>query len=250
MMGIQGLTSFIDEHPKLLTDYKLHDIRVVIDGHNLFHFLYYYFNVSHQYGGDYDHYARCVRFFFQTFEQCGIEPIIVFDGGYEVDDRKLHTMLRRARERIHLGSFLSHAGRGRILPILAYETFKMVLDELGVRHVTCDNEADNEIAALANTWGCPVLSNDSDFFVFDLTHGFILLDYLNLTIQTSGKKKSNSGGDAGSSATEYKYLKAQIYTLSNLLANFPNMERTQIALFGTLLGNDYVPKKAFEACNS
>lgn len=32
----------------------------------------------------------------------------------------------------------------------------------------CPFEADREIACLALQWNCPVLTNDSDFYIFDL----------------------------------------------------------------------------------
>ena len=44
--------------------------------------------------------------------------------------------------------------------------------------------ADDQIAALANYWECPVLTNDSDFLIYDLQAGVILLDYLNLDVRS------------------------------------------------------------------
>lgn len=46
--------------------------------------------------------------------------------------------------------------------------FIQVLIQRGVPLVQCLFEADKEIACLAHQWKCPVLSNDSDFYIFDL----------------------------------------------------------------------------------
>ena len=237
-MGIPGLTTFVDENPHLLTDHKLHDTRLVVDGNNLYYFLYYYFYVNHQYGGDYDHFHQAVRYYFKTLQACNVTPFVVFDGGYDADDRKLQTTLRRLRERRHLAGFISQGGRGKILPILACEVFKDVLNSLAISHVTCDFEADDQVAALANEWNCPVLSNDSDFFIYDVKAGFILIDYFNLKIKHET--------DESDSAVPYSYLKVQIYHMDTFLNLFKGMERDMLPLFATLIGNDFVDPKVFQ----
>ena len=237
-MGIPGLTSFVDENPWLLQDHQLHNTRLVIDGNNLYHFLYYYFHINHQYGGDYLHFSRNVQYFFTTLRTCQVSPFVIFDGCHDAANRKLSTLLRRARERIHLASFLSQGGRGRILPILAYDTFRTALDECGISHATCQMEADEEIAALANAWDCPVLSNDSDFFVFPLQQGLVLLDYLNLQVHTHT--------EPGSQGTTC-HLQVQLYKQDTLLQHFPGMDAIRFALFATMQGNDYINKSEFSA---
>ncbi len=72
-----------------------------------------------------------------------------------------------------------------MIPPLSQDVFKNVLSALSVNHVTCVFEADDQIAALANAWGCPVMSNDSDFFIYDLVGGFIVFDYVNLQVRSS-----------------------------------------------------------------
>ncbi|KAJ8303625.1 hypothetical protein KUTeg_020021 [Tegillarca granosa] len=178
-MGIHGLTTFIQENPDLLQDFQLHDTKVVIDGNNLYHQLFYHYHVNHHYNGDYDQFALKTKQFFHLFKSCNISPIIVFDGGYDTDDRKLQTTLERARTRLHLAGFISHGDRGKVLPILAYETFRHVLIELDIPHVTCDFEADSEIVVLANDLNCPVISMDSDFYIFEVQGGYIPFDSIN-----------------------------------------------------------------------
>ena len=234
-MGISGLTTFVDANPHLLTDHQLRDTAVIVDGNNLYHFLYYYFRVPVRYGGDYDTFDACVQYFFRTLAACHVTPYVVFDGGYDADNRKLPTVLRRARDRCAMAGSLAAGGRGKVLPILAQETFRFALDRLGVAHVTCDSEADEEIAALANHFRCPVMSNDSDFYVYDLVGGFIVFDYINLQL----RHLANESGDAA------HYLAVQIYYVDTLLAKFAAMERRMVALFATLQGTDVIERRHF-----
>ena len=236
-MGIPGLTTFVDANPHLLTDHELRDTTVIVDGNNLYHFLYYYFHVPVQYGGEYGTFDSCIEYFFRTLAACHITPYVVFDGGYDVEDRKLPTVLRRARDRCHMAGSLAAGGRGKVLPILAHETFRCTLNRLRVRHYTCDSEADEEIAALANRFGCPVMSNDSDFYVYDLTGGFIVLDYLDLKLRHLPSQSDDA----------VHYLAVQIYFIDTLLGQFINFERRELGLFATLQGTDVVEKCHFHS---
>ncbi|XP_064640291.1 protein asteroid homolog 1-like [Lineus longissimus] len=231
-MGIPGLTTFINMNPTLFQPYKLHGTQVVIDGYNLLHVLYYEYHINHRYCGNYDQFAKNIEHYFSAFSICDVKPVIVFDGGYEKDDRKLRTTLRRAQERIHLAGFISHGGSGKILPVLAEVTFKNVLAKLNISHMTCNFEADDELAALANHWGCPVISNDSDFFVFNVHGGFIPLDHL--TVQVS----KNSDGT--------KYLDTHIYRIETFVKHFKCRDVQFVPLLATLLGNDFVDGRKFE----
>lgn len=235
-MGVLGLTTFIDENQRLLSDLRLHDTPIIIDGNNLYHFLYYYFQVSHNFGGDYDRFAEKTAFFFETLATCNIQPYVVFDGAYDSSGQKLRTALKRASDRIQLAASLSRGGRGKILPILAQETFRNALNRLRVPHVTCNFEADHQIAALAIKWKCPVLTNDSDFFIYDIPAGIVLLDYLNLKLMKEKKSLPN-----------YDYLNVQVYYVANIMKEINTRDCKLVALFATLLGNDLVDGKSFES---
>lgn len=50
------------------------------------------------------------------------------------------------------------------------QTFWGAIESLGIMHVQCDFEADNEIAAIARQLKCPVLSYDSDFYIYDVLY--------------------------------------------------------------------------------
>lgn len=231
-MGIHGLTSFIDDNLDLLADHKLHNTRVIIDGNNLYHFLYYNSHVQYLYAGDYDTFERQTELFFKALSICGIKPYVIFDGGYEINDRKLKTTLRRASQRIHLSDLIQSGQlRAKILPILTYETFLNVLLKLEIPHATCDFEADSEIASLANAWECPVISNDSDFFVFNIAGGYIPFDYLDTQVHHEPSGET--------------YLAVRIYFVESFQQSFKSVKWNFLPVIAALLGNDYTDPLVF-----
>ena len=84
------------------------------------------------------------------------------------------------------------------------------------------SEADRDIASLAKDWECPVLSDDSDFFIFDVKGGFIPL----------------SSFDVGQ-------LTARIFYRSDVASNLGIREEL-LPLFASLVSNDYVSWEALE----
>ena len=88
------------------------------------------------------------------------------------------------------------------------------------------SEADAEVASLANAWNCPVLSNDSDFFIFDIKAGYIPLSSLDW--------KSSR-------------LSAKIFHRRNLASHL-RIHPELLPLFASLVGNDYVSSDALEPC--
>lgn len=236
-MGIHGLTGFIDNNQHLLHQHELHDCAVVLDGNNFYHFLYYACHVQCSFGGDYDVYRKKIISTLESFKVCGITPFFVMDGAYTVDGRKLKTSLSRASARIRLVDVMANNQRGQALPCLAYETFMQTLNELGIHHATCQFEADNEIAVLANKLQCPVISNDSDFYIFDLNSGFLPLDYMDFT----ALRKLKPDG------TVYHYLHCYRYHVDDFINSFDGLSRSVLPIFASLLGNDFIDSSSFSA---
>ena len=172
-----------------------------------------------------------------------MEPLIVFDGGYDPDDRKLPTILQRMSDRRDNVWLVCRTDHGTVPPILAVETFRQVLVEFGIKHVTCDFEADDDIGVLANDLDCPVMSNDSDFFVYDLKAGFIPLDYINLTLCVHNADTDvdyTCTKDKELNKNEYMYIPVKFYHRDTFVKLVGNKEAFVIPLLATLLGNDYL----------
>lgn len=90
-----------------------------------------------------------------------------------------------------------------------------------------NSEADAEIASLARSWNCPVLGNDSDFFIFDVKAGYIPLSFFDWK--------------AGQ-------LTASIFYRSKLASHL-RIRAELIPLLASLAGNDYVSLDALAAFN-
>ncbi len=230
-MGVQGLKTFIEANAdKLLTSHELHDTRVILDGNNLCHVLYKTYHFDQKHGGDYDGFAESVKSYFTILKKCNIEPYVLFDGGASTEDRKFETVETRTRERIERCMRIASGDPNEwdsILPLLSKEVLRNILWDLNIKYIKCCFEADEQIVALANKWECPIISNDSDFMVFDVKGGVILLD--NFLV---GKAIEING-----------FVPVQIYHAKNLLSHFPKLDKPMLPVFASLSGNDIVDKR-------
>ena len=217
-MGIVGLTTFMKnsilEH--VLEDIHLRSCKLLIDGYSL---LFKINNGIHClqsiHGGNYDELAGKLDSLFAAFRRCQIEPVFLFDGGKARDDRKFQTSLKRAKSKINDSNMLNHHSAystckkkpakvnidslivtgnykvlNNLLPILAYKTFFKLIAKFEFVAYQCYFEADYDLVVLANQiLRCPLLSCDSDFFVFDLKFGYIPIDYFDIYPESNEVKK-------------------------------------------------------------
>ncbi|XP_052765851.1 protein asteroid homolog 1-like [Mya arenaria] len=252
-MGVRGLLTLVHDNKEvLLRDFELHDTRLIIDGSNLFHFLYDFYHVPGEYGGNYDNYANKCKTFFTTLRACKVEPYVVLDGGYDPDNRKWNTVVQRKASRRERAGLICEEGpeatEEHVLPVLCQVTFLHVLRELQIPHVTCPYEADREIAVLANKWNCPVLSNDSDFFIFKLKDGVIPLQHgrtcfidMKLRLHSKTEQSSLLEPEALPTNQEYTYIAVKHYHYSRLIERVCGPWEF-LPIFATFSGNDYVDK--------
>lgn len=232
-MGVHGLTSYVEGNHHFFTDMRLRDCRLVIDGCSLYFRLYFNSGLDQAKGGDYDMFAMLVQQFFAALAECSVQPFVVLDGGMDHMDKKFKTLQERTQSKIHEAHSLSRGSNGSVLPLLSRVVFTQVLSQLGVPLVQCMTEADFEIASLAKHWRCPVLSNDSDFYIFDLRGGYLPFTFFEWN-NVSGK------------ATE-RYIPARLFTVNRFCVNFNRMNKQLLPLFAVVAGNDYTPDKITEA---
>ena len=175
-MGVHGLTSFIDA---FFTQWERREVRgrLVIDGNSLCHKLY---QVDWIHGGQYPEYQNEVLQFFHALQRADIYPIVVFDGVDYKQEKTKETIRRRRQwiQQIHSvvvdGPKSGH--KGLILPALAVVVFQQALRELKIPMHVVDGDADAVIVQIANHYSCPVLSSDSDFFMFNVEGGYMPMD--------------------------------------------------------------------------
>ncbi|XP_050307586.1 protein asteroid-like [Anthonomus grandis grandis] len=234
-MGIRGLTTFINNRAHLyLQDYELHHTNVVIDGNGVASHLYKWHCRSNDcFGGDYDKFAAVIHGFFNMLAQCSIIPYVILDGGYE--KRKLNTVLSRMRNKVIAAEGLNAVTEGSesVFPLFLREVFVDIVLSLGVKVARCDFEGDMEVAGIARALDCPVISYDSDFYIF----GCLYIPFS--TIELVVKR----GKDA--TRTAYSYLPCKIYRVENFLQAFGGLDKNNLPLLAVLLGNDYIKRSLF-----
>lgn len=231
-MGVRGLATFIARNSdEYFRKYELHDTYLVLDGNCIACHLYKWHSKCNDcFGGDYDKYANIIYKFFSLLEECNIKPLVIFDGGYE--DRKLKTVYDRMLQRIRLGKSLNAVTEGgvKMFPLFVRDLFKDIVLRLNVTAVKCDFEGDYEIACIARTLGCPVLSYDSDFYLFDVAY----IPFSTIELQICRNKE------------KIKFIPCKIYRIDKFLNSFGGLDKSNLPLLGVLLGNDYIKIGVFK----
>ncbi|KAK1902399.1 Protein asteroid like 1 [Dissostichus eleginoides] len=242
-MGVQGLTTLLEKHRRIYRDLRLSHRRLLIDGTNLYHQLYYNSGLDQNHGGEYAAFAALIERFVKALRDCQITPYIVLDGGSDISEMKNETVMQRAVDRIKRAHRAAQGGRREnILPTLVKLVLLQTLRRLDVQVAQCYGEADPEIAALAREWQCPVLSGDSDFYIYDLPEGLLPLSHFQW--EAVERRGSNS------------YIPCKSYNTSSFCIFF-KIQRQLLPAFAALAGNDFVklhrlqnfqkPQEAFEA---
>lgn len=233
-MGIKGLTTYINRNKdRFYQSYNLHDCFLVIDGCSLAYNLYN--DVSNCYsafGGDYDKYAIAIKNFFSLLKQCNVIPIVLVDGGYE--KRKFRTVISRLRETYSRTARCTPVNQSHVLvyPLMMMVVFKQTLASIGVKFAQADFEGDSEIAAVARYLDCPVLSLDSDFYVYDVKY----IPFSSLSLSVS---------QINIDSKVKHYLSCEVYEIEHFIANCGGLDKSLLPLIAVLLGNDYVPRNVF-----
>ncbi|XP_048010116.1 protein asteroid homolog 1 [Megalobrama amblycephala] len=227
-MGVQGLKSYIESSNRnYLRSWAFRDNRLIIDGCNLFYSLYFDCNLDQMHGGDYDAFEELIIQFFKNLAACDIRPYVVLDGGTDHTDKKLDTIMKRKQQKINAAYALSIGKTGRVLPMLVNKVFRQLLHKLKVPLVQCLEEADWEIAALAKEWNCPVLSNDSDFYIFNLKAEFLPITHFQWENVSVDRR------------TNQKFIQVKYFTVGHFCESI-KMNADLLPLFASISGNDYV----------
>ncbi|XP_052002835.1 protein asteroid homolog 1-like [Xyrauchen texanus] len=227
-MGVQGLMSYIDSNRTFLKYCNFRDSPLIIDGSNLFYNLYFSCKLDQMHGGDYEAFEEMIKQFFENLAACDIHPFVVLDGGADHTDKKFDTLREQGQQKIKEAHALSMGSRATVLPFLIKQVFRQVLHNLKVPLVQCIQEADWEIAALASQWKCPILSNDSDFFIFNITKGILPIKYFQWSNVRVDRK------------TNKKFILTKHFAVERLCASFNYMNKDLLPVFASILGNDYV----------
>ena len=173
-----GLTTFVE---KKFRGWKKVSVKgpLIVDGYSLCHELYLHSGADNVHGGDYVSFSKYVVRFLNCLLQNQIQPFVVFDG-IDADQSKKETHDKRRIENAQRvqGLLMGKPASSRgdyYLPYLArlvmVEAVTSVLGEPNL--YVADGDADSVIAAEAISQNCPVLSIDSDFYIFPIAGGYI-----------------------------------------------------------------------------
>lgn len=152
---------------------------LIIDGYSLCHELYFQSGADNVHGGDYVSFSKFIERFINCLHLNQIKPFVVFDG-IDAEQTKKETHDKRRKENAErvqnlLKGICASSRADYYLPYLArlvmIETIFRILGEKNV--YVADGDADSIIATLAISRCCPVLSVDSDFYVFPISEGYI-----------------------------------------------------------------------------
>ena len=179
-MGILKLTSYMREsnHVNEHIDLKVSAKKLVIDGFSLCNLLYFSLkSVSTEYCQFYDKVVQ----YFQALKLAGVEAFVVIDG-CDYENKKLETRIGRCKQCIERllrvdSKVPCLPPRQRVFPLMTKLVFLDALRDAAskgnVQLFVSDGEADRDVVSLANYLECPVVSNDSDYFIFGIEGGYI-----------------------------------------------------------------------------
>ncbi|XP_057323041.1 protein asteroid-like isoform X1 [Microplitis mediator] len=230
-MGIRGLTTYVQNKSDYFFEpYELFNTKLVIDGWSLSAQLYCHATYSDSiFGGDYDQFAHCVTRFFEDLLRCNVTPLVILDGGWE--DKKYNTLIIRFREKLRTASSMSFKIHERTIhfPLLLPDVFVDVMDKMEIKYFMCPFEADEAVAGISRALNWPLLSYDSDYYIYDVM--YIPLSTLDPYIVRYAKG----------------YVKkCKIYRVQKLLNKFHGLDVTSLPLASILMGNDYINNHVFD----
>jgi len=222
-MGIRGLKTFVNERFK---GWKVTFVQgeVIVDGFSLLHALYTESEEDPKYGGDYVYFSKYVEHFFTCLLRCGIKPFVVFDGIDSDSTKRITHAKRRVEDAFRVHGLLSGSDpSAHVSPYLSrlvmIETVARVLG----RDSFCvtDGDADSYIAYLGSIRKSPVLSDDSDFFIFHLASGYIPYYMF----------EWRKGAD----------IVAHVYYYKEFIKQMSISDATLLILLPSIVGNDVLP---------
>lgn len=191
-MGIKGLKKLLfaecSSAWRICDDLKGN---LVINGNNLCHELYcpwsncFKNKLDWVNGGQYSKYYELASTFFKALRSKGIVPHVVFDGVDKMEKLTPDTIMKKMKRREQesqeeLKEKPLQSTSGAKPPHLIYSVFHNVLKDSEVPMYVGSGEGEETCVQIANYLNCPVLSGDSDLFLFHLSGGFIHLDCLTI----------------------------------------------------------------------
>ena len=210
IMGVKGLQAYVDQCcPDALQHVNIKELAqqhrhhygnqaiLVIDGMSLLR-KFYNPDIPWVYGGEWLEFFEKIQDFLETLKKADIKPVFIFDGVIEQSKRATWLDRRKKERRLMLQVFDHIKKTGQHpdhrlyhIPPCTSEGMMQALIHLGVEVIKSVIEADKEVFRYYKKYRCfGVLSQDSDFLIFDIDHYFssISLDLKTLRIKMYNKQ--------------------------------------------------------------
>ena len=211
------------------------------------------------YGGDYSSFGARLRALIAKLRSHSIEPIFVADG--IVQSEKLTEVLHRTEDRqkhaYKMLQGLKNKNREDLESyrqwcncLLIKKVFFSVLRSEKVKFYVARGDADALVTIVANKYKCPLVSNDSDFYIFPLIEPsyFINMDDFMTVVRKLPKKpqKSRNVDSKGKHSSKpvnanvefSKPLNVQAFDQTKF-AKIHKFEKYSLIILPILLGNDF-----------
>lgn len=209
-MGVKGLHKFIESKNWL---FELHDISnslVVIDGLNLANNLSHNFCLDNKTSGDYDQYYSIISQFFDSLKKFNIRCILVIDGS--TSDSRFKIIEKRMKKRIKEST---SSKLGNVKPLFINRVFINYAKNNGIQLHQSIYDSDYDTALLANLYQCPVLTADSDFYLFNIKKGCFSVSKAGLNTE-----------------------KVKLYKIDNFMSKFSFKSIEMVIIFGIISDNN------------
>lgn len=247
-MGVKGLQSLLTQNrDKFASKEKLRDTNLVIDCNNLQHFiLERIFNRekrphfrADRYGCNLKEYARVVDDFFHNLQLCGVTPILVVDGSITgkgdftgLDESRQKLLIKRGHEYMLFAEKVETLQKGKgnlLIPRLFKVIFREVVRRRAIETHQVAYEANHLSARLANELDCPVLAGDSDFIIYPINKGFIIVEHFYC-------RKSQHGD----------FIECDVFHQQKFIAAFAGLRAECLPMLNVMLGKNSLEMETFE----
>lgn len=235
-MGVTGLLSFLKANSaRVLQSYTLQNSSLVIDGYNIMYALYQNSGIDFVYGGDYGSIREYFLNFFNNLKKIRVNPVVVFDGWMDSDLQHEIYVARLQRQISNTKKLIEGEAQMKknVESLFVWKVFKNVLIEMNIKFYNCAGRNEKIVALLGNELQCPVLSNDTDFCIFDIKFGFIAFNWLPNFFVKNGEFRGSA-------------VRTSIYYLDNFLRCFGSLDYESMIVFGSVLGNEFFPSGVFQ----
>ncbi|GAA5824031.1 hypothetical protein JCM11251_003386 [Rhodosporidiobolus azoricus] len=243
-MGVHGLTSYIRKNTNLGTlvdlpaQREVEPIPLIVDGLS---FLYGVGLIDPFRGGNYATVRGNVRRYVEFWRACGLEPEFVWDGPF--DSNKLPTVISRSSQ--SLGRWITYmrasdSARGNNatlrnqasrLPPLTHMAVSAELEALGVPSHCAEEEGDSPTAELAQRRNGFVVSNDSDYFIYNARcRGYAPLTSIEYGLSNSDRLDLVPPTDPPS-------MRLRVFQHEDVARHFA-LPPAHLPILGALIGND------------